>query len=664
MSTSRRTSGAGGGKRNSLAAVKRAADGPAPTVVEVYASQKLPELKLSIRPAPWDEATATHEVMAKPFGGFLLWRRSNSSIMFSYHSRQGGQQGGQVLAVSEAAALAKQRHGSLLVGTSLEANGAKKGKGGGGGSVKHLKIFIATVYHGRRVSHVYKLESRPNRSFDDLAELLAGLPYLNIKKHSQPQLAMRGGGGGGGGGGGKDKPGDAAAPAAAVFPQWLAKRTDFQNAFPRFTEHADDSVDEATLAALKQHRGFRSNDEVALLVRWMKRYTSLDLAKVATLCSVAGHQYLGTQRVLFHKGDRADAFYMVFSGTVCVTLPVGQGGGGGKGQQEKEQVLAELHRGDGFGEHGLDTEAPRLATVRAKANTHLIRIDREHYLTSLLIYHRARRRRLMHWLRHRVSRGLLRHWSPERIFNLADVSSEQTFHRNNVLVSQNDPTGTCLFFVRGGQVQLQKEVLSFQEVRRPMGCGRWEEEQTSCVKVVPVCTLDEGDWFSTGGVRGAAEQEFTAVCQSESADVVMVLAAAFPLFTAEHRRVFAAVGLERQRQVELKQLREGHAQQVRAAVRPHTGPRRAKREAARRAAQRAAAGVAGSARAHSKEQAGRVGCAHVLPDNVIQRQTLKHQLAVTDRDGFVHEWHEKLPDHAVFEGVKVCGRAPTSLATY
>ena len=106
---------------------------------------------------------------------------------------------------------------------------------------------------------------------------------------------------------------------ASVFPAWLARRKDFQASFPRFTVKHD-SMDAATLMALTKFRGFREPDDVNLLVRWMKKFTSLDLTKVYTLCTVADHMYLGAGRVLFRAGDTAEYFYMVFSGVVQVEL--------------------------------------------------------------------------------------------------------------------------------------------------------------------------------------------------------------------------------------------------------------------------------------------------------------------------------------------------------
>ena len=464
--------------------------------VELHRSQLLPHLKLRVLcDKPWDKTAATDQLIAKPVGAFLLWRHGRSTIMLSYHSSKGGSRDGTTLASS-----------APLGGDGADA--VRGGLGAGSGSVKHLKIFITCVYQARRVRHVYKLESRPNIIYSELGELISALPFLHVQKQAD------------------------SASASTMFPEWLARRRDFSAAFPRFTTSTHTALDRPTLAALRVERGFRTPDHLGLLIRWLKKFTSLDLSKVATLCEVAGHQYLGAGRTLFREGDVADAFYILFAGVVQVVVG--------------DETLAEMHCGDGFGEHGLeDEEGPRsrrLATVRCATGckgVHLIRISRSDYVTSLLIYHRARRRRLMHWLRHSLRRSgsdgnsssmaagepansdsapPLAHWSLPKFFKLASSADQKTFRRGEVLVAQGEPASSCAFFVRRGILALQKEVISVASVRFPVpnsafdaatADGRsgddartqqadahlWHESHDSVAKLVTVRTLREGDWF-------------------------------------------------------------------------------------------------------------------------------------------------------------------------
>ena len=74
-------------------------------------------------------------------------------------------------------------------------------------------------------------------------------------------------------------------------------------------------------------------------------------------------------QLVFREGQPADAFYVIVSGSVAVTkrFPDGQ------------RELACLHASDAFGEIGLLSDSPRIATVRAVEPTTLLRLGREEF---------------------------------------------------------------------------------------------------------------------------------------------------------------------------------------------------------------------------------------------------------------------------------------------
>lgn len=63
--------------------------------------------------------------------------------------------------------------------------------------------------------------------------------------------------------------------------------------------------------------------------------------------------------VLFHKGDGADAAYLVQSGAVEISIGEGEG----------RKILGEITDGGLFGEMALITDDPRMATARTKVET-------------------------------------------------------------------------------------------------------------------------------------------------------------------------------------------------------------------------------------------------------------------------------------------------------
>lgn len=78
--------------------------------------------------------------------------------------------------------------------------------------------------------------------------------------------------------------------------------------------------------------------------------------------------------VIFTEGDPGDKLYFVDRGEVEVTA---------SGPAGEERRLAVLRDGDYFGEMALLREAPRAATVRARAPSVLLALDREHFLELL-----------------------------------------------------------------------------------------------------------------------------------------------------------------------------------------------------------------------------------------------------------------------------------------
>jgi CRP-like cAMP-binding protein len=73
---------------------------------------------------------------------------------------------------------------------------------------------------------------------------------------------------------------------------------------------------------------------------------------------------------VIQQGDRGDAFYLISSGQVSITV--------------KDKQLKSLHPGDYFGESALVTEAPRNATVKTESETELYILYKEDFKNILM----------------------------------------------------------------------------------------------------------------------------------------------------------------------------------------------------------------------------------------------------------------------------------------
>ncbi len=96
-----------------------------------------------------------------------------------------------------------------------------------------------------------------------------------------------------------------------------------------------------------------------------------DLAAVAA--ALRPHRYRSGE-VVFHEGDAGTALYIIEEGEVKIVLGSPEG---------KEAVLSLLGRGDFFGELALLDGQPRSADAVTTVASHLLILDRDHFLRLL-----------------------------------------------------------------------------------------------------------------------------------------------------------------------------------------------------------------------------------------------------------------------------------------
>ncbi len=108
--------------------------------------------------------------------------------------------------------------------------------------------------------------------------------------------------------------------------------------------------------------------EAAALIDALPAFDDLDEEVLSDLAGRVEIMSVGDGQAVFRRGDVADAFYVVRSGTIRI-----------EDENEAEgdtTVLTTLERGDAFGELGLLGSAPRAATARAEGRTTLFRVDK------------------------------------------------------------------------------------------------------------------------------------------------------------------------------------------------------------------------------------------------------------------------------------------------
>jgi CRP-like cAMP-binding protein/Zn-dependent protease len=108
--------------------------------------------------------------------------------------------------------------------------------------------------------------------------------------------------------------------------------------------------------------------EAAALIDALPAFEDLQEDLLSDLAGRVEMVTVHDRQAVFRRGDEADAFYVIRSGTVRIEdEDVDEG---------DTIVLTTLHRGDAFGELGLLGSAPRSATARAEGDVALFRVDK------------------------------------------------------------------------------------------------------------------------------------------------------------------------------------------------------------------------------------------------------------------------------------------------
>jgi CRP/FNR family transcriptional regulator, dissimilatory nitrate respiration regulator len=103
-------------------------------------------------------------------------------------------------------------------------------------------------------------------------------------------------------------------------------------------------------------------------------FSHLDEKSLAEISQAASMRSCTRQEIIFHKGDKAHAFYVVVSGKVKIFKLSADG---------KEQILMIASKGDSFAEAAMFAEGTYPASAQALDDSELIVINREKFVRLL-----------------------------------------------------------------------------------------------------------------------------------------------------------------------------------------------------------------------------------------------------------------------------------------
>jgi subfamily B ATP-binding cassette protein HlyB/CyaB len=174
-----------------------------------------------------------------------------------------------------------------------------------------------------------------------------------------------------------------------------------------------------------------------------------ELEQLSERCELV-HYTLG--QTICRAGDKADAFYIVYSGRARVVAI---------NPQNEEVTVGKLTRGNSFGEQGLLTNSSRRYTVRAASDLALLRLNREDFERLL-----ESRPELRDYFEKYISEISIRNFlklctvlsplSPAEIRDLLGSIQIKQFGAGEAVLREGAP-GDAFYILRSGSAKVIKE---------------------------------------------------------------------------------------------------------------------------------------------------------------------------------------------------------------
>jgi cAMP-dependent protein kinase regulator len=147
---------------------------------------------------------------------------------------------------------------------------------------------------------------------------------------------------------------------------------------------------------------------------------------------------------IIKEGDEGDCMYIVESGTLTCTKHF-------KGNAEPT-FLKEYHPGEGFGELALLYNAPRAATIKAKTEAVVWRLDRDTFNHIVKDAASRKREKYENFLQ---SVKILSSMDPYERSKIADALNEQKFKKSEYVIKEGD-IGDKFFIIIEGEAVATK----------------------------------------------------------------------------------------------------------------------------------------------------------------------------------------------------------------
>lgn len=295
----------------------------------------------------------------------------------------------------------------------------------------------------------------------------------------------------------------------------LAQRQDFQAYYSEW--NSENGVPPLCLVegALRVSGEERKPGDLQIIYKWLKQKKILVHVAHARLLAVCRQIHLfdcpvGTNVVT--QGDPGDAFYIVLSGTLDISI-------GGV-------VVSTIGAGTSFGEKALENNAPRAATVTAMSPCRLMVLMATEYQSLAATAQHKQKQDMIDFLY--LKCPVLRRVSRARIAYLVSHVVKQCPKKDGVILHQGE-VASALYVVMTGKVAVSRRVSPPQSAHE----GRSESQGHNDVhrQKIPdmhivIRELVPGDVFGDDCLRNVARgrnrSSYSAIAASDGCSVIMI----------------------------------------------------------------------------------------------------------------------------------------------
>jgi CRP-like cAMP-binding protein len=297
------------------------------------------------------------------------------------------------------------------------------------------------------------------------------------------------------------------------LPDWLNERADFKNMVRQLNDSGRSPSEITSLTTLK------SDYDKELLFDWLSTvrfFCKLSSQIIRETCEKLSVLSLEAGETIIKKGDQADCMYIVYNGKANIFL-------------EGNLLHAEVGPKDVIGEHALDTQRHRSATVISSEAITLLKLTKLDYDSIILNYKKCEKQKNCSLL---SSIPYFKNWTPLKIQHFSNFLIKKTFLEKTVIFDKGDEPNT-FFIIKSGQVAIQAHVGFQVNHRWPTGVKSWKISEVSRKYLKTVSVLGRAQYFGEVDLINRDPRKFRAVSEGKVVCLTIDKDEFFDVFSAK-----------------------------------------------------------------------------------------------------------------------------------